>query len=89
VGSVAGLLGAAGCFGGMLFNPIVGALVTRYHSYALAFEIAGLLHPLSFLVILLVVRRIEPAQAPEGSSSALLKTLHHSREETKVRCTDA
>lgn len=64
VGSVAGLLGAAGAFGGMLFNPIVGALLTRYHSYALVFRIAGLLHPLSFLIILLVVRRIGPATAP-------------------------
>lgn len=89
VGSVAGLLGAAGCFGGMLFNPIVGALVTRYHSYALAFEIAGLLHPLSFLVILLVVHRIEPAQVLEGSSADSSKASHHSRAETRTRCIDA
>ena len=60
VGSVAGLQGAAGAFGGMLFNPVVGALLTRYHSYTLVFRIAGLLHPLSFVVILLFVRRIGP-----------------------------
>jgi MFS transporter, ACS family, hexuronate transporter len=64
VGSIAGLLGAAGAFGGMTFNPIVGALLTRYHSYTLVFQIAGLMHPLSFLIILLFVRRIEPVVAP-------------------------
>lgn len=60
VGSVAGLVGAAGAFGGMLFNAFAGALLTRYHSYALIFTITGLLHPLGFLIILLVVRKIKP-----------------------------
>ena len=67
VGSVVGLLGAAGAFGGMLFSPIVGALLTRYHSYTMVFRIAGLMHPLSFIVILLVVRRIAPAVVPRVS----------------------
>lgn len=65
VGSVAGLLGAAGAFGGMLFNLIVGGLLTAYHSYVLIFAISGLLHPLSFLIILLIVRRIEPVISPQ------------------------
>ena len=60
VGSVAGLVGAAGAFGGMFFNVFAGALLTRYHSYALIFTITGLLHPLGFLIILLVVRKIKP-----------------------------
>lgn len=60
VGSVAGLGGAAGSFGGMLFNLLVGWLLTWYGSYGLVFFIAGLLHPISFLLILTVVRRIEP-----------------------------
>jgi ACS family hexuronate transporter-like MFS transporter len=60
VGSVAGLVGAAGAFGGMLFNVFAGALLTRYHNYALIFTITGLLHPLGFLIILLVVRKIKP-----------------------------
>jgi ACS family hexuronate transporter-like MFS transporter len=60
VGSVAGLLGAAGAFGGMLFNLIVGALLAAYHSYVLILTISGLLHPLSFIIILLIVRKIEP-----------------------------
>ena len=59
VASVAGLLGAAGSFGGMCFSYLVGALLTHYHSYAIVFLISGLLHPAAFLVILLVVRKIE------------------------------
>ena len=65
VGSVAGLLGAAGAFGGMLFNLIVGALLTTYQSYTLIFAILGLLHPLSFVIILLVVRNITPVINPK------------------------
>ena len=64
VGSVAGLIGAAGAFGGMLFNVFAGALLTAYHSYAMVFAITGLLHPLGFLVILLVVRKIAPIVTP-------------------------
>jgi len=60
VGSVAGLIGAAGAFGGMLFNVFAGALLTAYHSYSIVFAITGLLHPLGFIIILLVVRKITP-----------------------------
>lgn len=60
IGSVSGLLGSAGAFGGMLFNLLAGSLLAIYHNYALIFVILGLLHPLSFLIILTVVRKIEP-----------------------------
>lgn len=60
VGSVEGLLGSAGSFGGMLSGLAVGTLVTS-HGYGPAFMLAGLLHPVSYLIILTVVRRIEPA----------------------------
>lgn len=67
VGSAAGLLGAAGAFGGMMFNPIAGALITHYHSYALVFGIAGVLHPVSFIVIMLVAREIAPTFPSQAS----------------------
>jgi hypothetical protein len=35
-------------------------LLTWYGSYGLVFLIAGLMHPVSFLLILTVVRKIEP-----------------------------
>jgi MFS transporter, ACS family, hexuronate transporter len=59
VGSVEGLLGAAGAFGGMLFSLLVGFLIER-HGYGPAFLIAGVLHPLAFLVILATVKRVRP-----------------------------
>jgi len=59
VGSVGGLLGSAGSFGAMLFNLFIGWLV-EHHGYSPAFLIAGLLHPLAFLVILASVKRIAP-----------------------------
>jgi ACS family hexuronate transporter-like MFS transporter len=62
VGSVSGMLGSVGAFGGMLFNLLAGFLLATYHSYALIFIILGLLHPLSFLTILVVVRKIQPIE---------------------------
>lgn len=59
VGSVEGLLGSAGALGAALFNALVGWMV-KEHGYGLPFLIAGLVHPVSFGIILLVVRRIEP-----------------------------
>ncbi|MCI0537988.1 MAG: MFS transporter [Verrucomicrobiales bacterium] len=64
VGSVEGLLGSAGSFGGMLFGLLVGWLV-EHQGYGPAFLIAGVLHPLAFLVILATVKRIEPLPAPD------------------------
>jgi len=59
VGSVAGLLGAAGSFGGTFFSFVVGEILSRSHSYVPVFVIAGLLHPTAFLLILAIVRRIK------------------------------
>lgn len=63
VGSVEGLLGSAGSFGGMAFGILVGWLVED-HGYAPAFAIAGVMHPLAFGVILLSVRRVRPLGRP-------------------------
>jgi MFS transporter, ACS family, hexuronate transporter len=59
VASVAGLLGAAGSFGGMFFNYAVGQMLGALHSYSPVFLIAGLLHPAAFLIVLFAVKRIE------------------------------
>jgi MFS transporter, ACS family, hexuronate transporter len=60
VGSVAGLMGAAGSFGAMLFDLLVGSILTHAHSYSSVFLIAGFLHPFAFLLIILLISRIEP-----------------------------
>jgi ACS family hexuronate transporter-like MFS transporter len=58
VGSVAGLLGAVGSFGAMLFNLLVGFLLGYFHGYGVVFAIAGVLHPISFVILLLSARQI-------------------------------
>jgi MFS transporter, ACS family, hexuronate transporter len=65
VGSVEGLLGCAGGFGGILFASI-GAMIVESTGYGPVFFIAGVLHPLAFLVILLVVRDIRPVLGRTG-----------------------
>ena len=86
VGSVAGLLGAAGSFGAMLFNLFVGYLLTTYHSYSPVFVIAGLLHPAGFLIVLLIVRKIELViqpgmvrKQPDVIADEICKTVADSR----------
>jgi ACS family hexuronate transporter-like MFS transporter len=60
VGSVAGLMGAVGSVGAMLFNLLVGLILTRYHNYSPAFIIAGLLYPFALLLIFLLIPKVEP-----------------------------
>ena len=69
VGSVAGLMGAVGSFGAMLFDLMVGSALTHTHSYSLVLISAGLLHPIAFLLILFLIPRIEPLGAPLTSGS--------------------
>src|ERR1700733_15793794 len=64
VGSVAGLMGAVGSFGAMLFDLLVGSILTYTRSYSSVFLMAGVLHPLAFLLILGLISRIEPIAQP-------------------------
>jgi ACS family hexuronate transporter-like MFS transporter len=57
VGSVAGLAGGVGCFGAMLFSLLAGQMI-QHIGYSSVFIIIGLLHPISFLLILLMVGEI-------------------------------
>lgn len=54
-----GLSGAAGSFGGMLFQPLVGWLVQN-HSYVPVFWIAAFMHIASVAIVMLMVPRILP-----------------------------
>ena len=59
VGSVSGLMGLAATYGAMLFSLGIGFIIEHY-GYSPAFFIAGLLHPLGFLLLFIVIRKIEP-----------------------------
>jgi ACS family hexuronate transporter-like MFS transporter len=58
VGSVAGLIGASGSFGAMLFALIVGYILGHYATYGPVFVTVSLLHPVSFGLIMLMIPRI-------------------------------
>ncbi len=58
VGSVAGLMGSVGTYGAMLFSFLIGFVVER-HGYEPAFVISGLLHPLSFLLVFITIKKID------------------------------
>jgi MFS transporter, ACS family, hexuronate transporter len=55
VGSVAGLVGFGGAMGGIAFGQLVGYLLDHGSGYGLVLTLAGTLHVIGFLVILLAV----------------------------------
>jgi ACS family hexuronate transporter-like MFS transporter len=74
VGTVAGLMGAAGSFGGIFFSVFTGWLLTAYGSYAPLFLVAGMMHPASFGILVWLVRKIEPLPAIQAEALAGLKS---------------
>ena len=58
VGSVSGLMGAGATYGAMLFSLAVGFIIEEY-GYSPAFIISGMLHPISFLLVFMVIKKIE------------------------------
>ncbi len=60
VGSVAGLVGLGGAMGGVFFGQLAGWLLDHGFSYAPVLAIAGSLHILAFLVLLTMVRSLQP-----------------------------
>ncbi|HVE39934.1 MAG TPA: MFS transporter [Planctomycetota bacterium] len=60
VGSVEGLLGSAGALGAAAIGEAFGRIIAQQHSYSVPFLACGLLHAISFAIILALVRRIEP-----------------------------
>ncbi|MGA0556056.1 MFS transporter [Larkinella sp. VNQ87] len=59
VGSVSGLMGLAATYGAMLFSLVIGFVIEQY-GYGPAFFISGLLHPLGYLLLFVVIKKIEP-----------------------------
>jgi ACS family hexuronate transporter-like MFS transporter len=58
VGSVAGLMGCVGTYGAMIFSLVIGFVIEEF-GYSPAFLVAGILHPISFLLVFLIIRKIE------------------------------
>ena len=62
VGSVTGIGGMAGAFGGVLLLLSAGAIVQYTHSYISLFVIACLAYPIAFLVVHAISPRLTPAR---------------------------
>ncbi len=58
VGSVSGLMGCVATYGAMLFSLIIGFVIEEY-GYHPAFIISGLLHPFGFLLLFIIIKKIE------------------------------
>jgi ACS family hexuronate transporter-like MFS transporter len=65
VGSVAGLVGFGGALGGIVFGELSGRYLDAHPlDYTPIFAVAGVLHIVSFLVILVTIPRIERVKTP-------------------------
>jgi len=60
VGSVAGLVGFGGAMGGIAFGELIGYLLDHGFGYSTVFAIAGALHVIAFLIILVTVPQLQP-----------------------------
>jgi ACS family hexuronate transporter-like MFS transporter len=60
VGSVAGLVGFGGAMGGIVFGAVVGYLLDHGFGYSVVFRLAGTLHIVAFLIILIAVPVLLP-----------------------------
>jgi ACS family hexuronate transporter-like MFS transporter len=60
VGAVAGLVGFGGAMGGIVFGEIAGQMLKHGSGYGPIFGIAGTLHVAAFLLIVAVIRTVEP-----------------------------
>ena len=58
VGSVAGLMGCFGTYGAMLFSFLIGFIIEQF-GYTPAFIISGILHPISFILVFIIIQKIE------------------------------
>ena len=65
VASIVGVGGAAGAVGGMIIAPVAGYVLQVFHSYVPLFIVAGVMHPLAFGLVQLLVPRVEPLKAQE------------------------
>jgi ACS family hexuronate transporter-like MFS transporter len=70
VGAVAGLVGFGGAMGGIVFGEFAGQMLKHGTGYGPIFTIAGTLHVLAFLLIVLVIRKVQPLDVSSVESGA-------------------
>jgi ACS family hexuronate transporter-like MFS transporter len=65
VGAVAGLVGCAGAFGGVVFGQFVGYLLDHGFGWGVVFAVAGSFHVLGFFVICFAIPTIRSVVKPQ------------------------
>jgi ACS family hexuronate transporter-like MFS transporter len=70
IGTAAGLMGAVGSFGAALANIGVGRLLTHYQSYAPVFLIAGLVYPISLVLLFALIPKVHLLAIDTGRRDA-------------------
>lgn len=73
VGSVAGLIGASGSFGAMLFALVVGYILGNYATYVPVFITVSLLHPISFGLVMLMIPRISAKKIAMNENESIMR----------------
>ncbi len=68
VGSVAGLVGFGGAMGGIVSNLMAGRMLDLGLGYGTVFSIMGMCHVTAFIVILLMIPRIQPLIASQHAA---------------------
>ncbi|MFA7471839.1 MAG: MFS transporter [Spirosomataceae bacterium] len=58
VGTVSGLMGCVATYGAMLFSIFIGYVINSY-GYSPAFILAGVLHPISLILLFIIIKKIE------------------------------
>jgi ACS family hexuronate transporter-like MFS transporter len=61
MGSISGMMGCIGTYGAVLYSLAIGFVIEEF-GYAPAFIISGVLHPLSFVLLLVIIKKIEPVK---------------------------
>ena len=76
IGSVVGLGGTFGAFGGMIMTLLAGGFLQWFGSYLPLFFVAGLMHPVALLLFVLFAGKdLAPANMEEGLNAGPSPTL--------------
>ena len=57
--TVVGISGTAGAVSGMIINPFIGLIIENY-SYTPLWVVSGIMYPLAFVVLIVLIPRIKP-----------------------------
>ena len=70
VASVAGIIGSAGAFGGFVMQFVADWLMTAFGGYSAVFTTLSVMHPLSFLVVIIMIPKIKRLDSQSTAASA-------------------